>query len=61
MLQASAATLVTLQRDRFLAALPKGHALAAREPLSEIPAALRFIELTNTFAAAWPSSANRGR
>lgn len=34
LLQQTSALLVTLQRDRFLAALPAGHPLAAREPLA---------------------------
>jgi DNA-binding transcriptional LysR family regulator len=33
LLQSHAASLLTMQRDRFIAALPKGHALAQREPL----------------------------
>jgi DNA-binding transcriptional LysR family regulator len=33
LLQSHGATLLTLQRDRFLAALPRGHALAEREHL----------------------------
>lgn len=33
LMQPTAATLVTLQRDRFVAALPIGHPLARREPL----------------------------
>ncbi|HSV84611.1 MAG TPA: LysR family transcriptional regulator [Ramlibacter sp.] len=34
LLQQTSATLLTLQRDRFVAALPPAHPLAAREPLA---------------------------